>query len=216
MNDTYTFSLIALLLVISPGPNGVLILKTVSAEGKFAGFLNILGLTSATFVHGAFSIFGLSTLILHSAELFLLVKVIGASYLFYIGIKTIVTSFKKKKVLQPEENPHHLSKKEKSKHIFYFLSEGFITQLLNPKVSMFYLAAFPQFISFDQPHYLDAFTLVTIHASIIFFWFLGVSQLVGFIKSISTGSLLGRWLQRASGSLLVYFGGLLLSQQATK
>ena len=215
MNDIYTSTLIALLLVLSPGPNGVLILKTVSAHDKTSGVINIIGLTSATFIHGALSIFGLSTLILHSAELFMLVKIVGASYLFYIGAKTITNSYKKHQNTSLINN-NVASKKGTKRSIFYFYSEGFLTQLLNPKVSMFYLAAFPQFVSFDNSHYLDAFLLVAIHASIIFFWFLGVTQVVNSIKNISSESRVSVWTQRISGSLLVYFGGLLLSQQASE
>ncbi len=214
MNDMYTFTLIALLLVVSPGPNGVLILKTVSAHGKQQGVLNILGLTSATFIHGGLSIFGLSALVLHSAELFLVVKVIGAAYLFYIGAKTIIASCKTTNPVALENASVTVNPSVKG--LAYFYSEGFLTQILNPKVSMFYLAAFPQFITFGEASYLDAFTLVAIHASIIFFWFLGVTQLVGTIKTLSKESRVGRWVQRASGALLVYFGGLLLSQEVSK
>ena len=90
MDEILTFTLIALLLVVSPGPNGVLIIKTATAQGKTAALMNIMGLTSATFFHGAFSIFGLSALLLQSAELFFIVKVLGAAYLFYIGVKAII------------------------------------------------------------------------------------------------------------------------------
>ncbi len=211
MNELITFTLIALLLVISPGPNGVLILKTVSAHGKEQGVMNIIGLTSATFIHGAFSIFGLSALLLQSSELFFVIKLIGASYLFYIGAKAIWFSFRVDKKPETKEQVERI---RNSKNHFYFLTEGFLTQLLNPKVSMFYLAAFPQFISFDPPSYLDAFTLVAIHASIIFFWFLGMTQLVGQLKKLSKQSSMGLWVQRVSGAVLVYFSGLLLSQEA--
>jgi threonine/homoserine/homoserine lactone efflux protein len=211
MNELMTFTLIALLLVVSPGPNGVLILKTVSAHNKKSGIMNILGLTSATFVHGALSIFGLSALLLQSSNLFILIKIIGASYLFYIGAKAIWLSFQIDKRIKTHAQPQRILK---NRSYFYFFSEGFLTQLLNPKVSMFYLAAFPQFISFDPPSYRDAFTLVTIHASIIFFWFLGVTQLVGRLKQLSQQSSLGLWVQRVSGVVLVYFSGLLLSQEA--
>jgi threonine/homoserine/homoserine lactone efflux protein len=214
MNEISTFTLIALLLVVSPGPNGVLILKTVSAHGKQQGVLNILGLTSATFIHGALSIFGLSALILHSAELFLVVKIMGAAYLFYIGAKTIIASFKMVKPVSLVNSSVAIN--PASKGAAYFYSEGFLTQILNPKVSMFYLAAFPQFITFGEASYLDAFTLVAIHATIIFFWFLGVTQLVDKIKILSKESRIGRWVQGASGALLVYFGGLLLSQEVSK
>ncbi|GAA3941000.1 LysE family translocator [Litoribacillus peritrichatus] len=212
MSELIAFTLIAFLLVASPGPNGVLILKTVSSHGKSSGIANILGLTSATFLHGAFSIFGLSALLLQSAELFLVVKIIGAAYLFYIGFKAIKGSFSTPQNKGATSTATPLKQQEQRSPL-YFFSEGFITQLLNPKVSMFYLAAFPQFIAFDNTNYVDAFLLVAIHAGIIFFWFLGMTQLVGKIKQVAQTSNAGRWVQRTSGTLLMYFGGALLTQE---
>jgi len=83
-----SFTFIALLLVISPGPNGLLIAKTVPSQGKKAGFSNVLGFLAAFYLHGALSILGISVLLTKSAEVFLIVKVVGALYLSWIGVKS--------------------------------------------------------------------------------------------------------------------------------
>jgi len=208
VNEVLTFSLIALLLVVSPGPNGVLILKTASSKGRNPSILNILGLTTATFFHGALSIFGLSALLMQSAELFLIIKILGAGYLFYIGVKAIISSYKTanndaetKKIAGPNR-----------KGVGYF-NEGFITQILNPKVSIFYLAAFPQFISPGNFSYVTAFSLVSIHASIIFVWFIGVTYAIEVIKLSVKNSKIGNWIQRLSGSVMIYFSSMILTQK---
>jgi threonine/homoserine/homoserine lactone efflux protein len=208
VNEMLTFSLIALLLVISPGPNGVLILKTASSKGKSASIFNILGLTAATFFHGALSIFGLSALLLQSADLFLIIKILGAGYLFYMGVKAIIGSYK----IKTYETKMEKITSFKRKGVGYF-SEGFITQILNPKVSMFYLAAFPQFISPGNFSYENAFSLVTIHASIIFAWFIGVTFAIEIIKSSAKNSKIGNWVQRLSGSVMIYFSAMILNQK---
>ena len=208
VNDILAFSLIALLLVISPGPNGVLILKTASAQGKQASILNIWGLTVATFFHGALSIFGFSALLMQSADLYFIVKILGAGYLFYIGVKAIISSYK---TTNNNNETKSITKTER-KGLSYF-NEGFITQILNPKVSMFYLAAFPQFISPDNFSYLNAFSLVSIHASIIFVWFIGVTFAIDRIKSSAKNSKIGNWVQRLSGSAMIYFSSLILTQK---
>ena len=227
MSEILTFSVVALLLVMSPGPNGVLILKTASSLGRSASFANIAGLFVATFCHGALSIFGLSALLLQSAELFTLVKIIGALYLFYIGAKAIYNSYKKSDItnlaetdgldgLLAESPQSSDVKKVKTgvKGIVGSFSEGFLTQLLNPKVSMFYLAAFPQFVSFDAASYAIAFSLVAIHACIIVTWFVGVTMAIDQIKQRGKHSNIGRWVQRLSGSVMIYFSALLLGQKA--
>lgn len=213
MNEIITFSLVALLLVISPGPNGVLIVKTASSDGQSPAFFNILGLTIATFFHGAFSILGLSALLLQSAEMFLAVKIIGAVYLLYIGLKAIFQTFREKPKSSKNISDEPVAKK-KNRPMRAFFLEGFLTQILNPKVSMFYLAAFPQFLSFDQPSPANAFLLVAIHASIIFLWFIGISKTINTLKFTSSIPSLGKWVQRISGLVMVYFGGLLLSHKA--
>lgn len=205
MQEILTFSVIALLLVLSPGPNGVLILKTASVQGQRASMLNICGLTTATFVHGGLSIIGLSTLLLQSAQLFLVLKLVGAIYLFYLGLKAIVASFRMKKAV--ETAPQHA---KNSAHRAYFY-EGFLTQMLNPKVSVFYLAAFPQFISAEQFSYTLAFSMVGIHAFMIFTWFSGLTLAIQRIQSSCKNSPLAKWMQRISGGAMIYFSGMLLA-----
>ncbi len=209
MQDVFTFAVIATLLVMSPGPNGVLIVKTAASQGKAASMLNISGLFAATFMHGALSIFGLSALVLQSAELFMLVKILGAAYLFYIGAKAIWQSMQQQQAgtgLPPVHQP-----KQSVRH---YISEGFLTQLLNPKVSVFYLAAFPQFIDPADFSYGFAFALVALHASIIFIWFTLMTLVIGRIRYRSKNSALGVWLQRASGGAMIYFSSLVLTQRS--
>jgi len=221
MSEIYAFTVISLLLVLSPGPNSVLIVKTVSANGKKDGVQNIIGLMIATFCHGALSVLGLSALILKSAELFFVVKILGAAYLCYLGLKTIFHSFAKATQYGGESD--RLSrqlptfKATRQTSLFKNVMEGFFTQLLNPKVSIFYLAAFPQFIDFESAAYVGgAFILVSIHAAIIFCWFTGLSVFLSRIKSISGNSNVGLWVQRTSGTILVLFSGLMLTQEASK
>ncbi len=88
------FAAMAALLIMSPGPNGVLIAKTVPTSGRAAGFATIAGFVVAFFVHGTFAIFGLSVLLLQSAHLFTAVKLVGAAYLVWIGLKALVEAWR--------------------------------------------------------------------------------------------------------------------------
>ncbi|TEW53728.1 LysE family translocator [Psychromonas sp. RZ22] len=213
MNDILAFTLVALLLVISPGPNGALILKTIAKNPKSSALINLFGIACATFIHGGLSIFGLSALVLQSAELFITIKLLGAAYLFYIGFKALRSSFHKTSTTIINEQ-EVLIKLEKRTFISCF-NEGFLTQLLNPKVSMFYLAAFPQFIGFDQSHIATAFGFVAIHAFLIVSWFILVIVLVDKLKNLQKekGTWLNRWIQRLSGSVMIYFSLLIALQR---
>src|SRR3546814_859259 len=83
------FAGVAALLVMSPGPNGVLIAKTVPTSGRAAGFANVAGFFAGFYLHGSLSIFGISLILLRSAEAFFVVKMLGAAYLCWIGIKAL-------------------------------------------------------------------------------------------------------------------------------
>ena len=210
MNEILAFTLISALLVVSPGPNGILIIQTMSASTKKFAYINILGLVVATFLHGAFSIFGLSALVLQSSELFMAVKLIGAAYLLYIGTKAIYSSFKKKEV---NKNLSRTTIKKKEGSIKNSFIEGFLTQLLNPKVSMFYLAAFPQFIDFKNAAYFDAFVLVSIHTFFIAIWFYTFANFLVKIKQVSSNSKIGIYVQRITGAIFIFFAVMLLNQE---
>ncbi len=92
--DILTFSVVATLLVISPGPNGVLIAKTVPTSGRTAGFANVAGFLAAFYVHGALSVLGISLLLVQSATAFTIVKYLGAAYLCWIGVKALIAAIK--------------------------------------------------------------------------------------------------------------------------
>lgn len=91
--EIVAFATVAALLVVSPGPNGVLIARTVPSAGPGAGWWCIAGFATAFYVHGALSIFGLSVILLNSAWAFTLVKWAGAAYLAWIGIKALREAF---------------------------------------------------------------------------------------------------------------------------
>ncbi len=213
MNTILLFTSVAFFLVISPGPNWALIAKTTAEKGVLASFFNIIGLVLATFFHGAFSIFGLSAIVLHTAELFLLVKFIGGCYLLYIGSKAILSSLKRKSSVELESVKVPKSDKCSLKKSF---NEGFITQILNPKVSLFYLAVFPQFLSFESPLYLEAFSLVAIHAAIIACWFVIMAVILVKITDFMQTPAINRWIQGVSGAIMVGFAALIFAGSKSK
>ena len=204
------FAVVVTLMVISPGPNGLLIIKNVPLYGRTSGFFNVTGIVTAFFIHGTLTIFGLSILILQSPALFFWLKVAGGCYLIYLGIKSIYKIFQQKPQLSTlatasDENssihPANATGFSAAKAILWYL-EGLMTNILNPKVSLFYVAAFPQFITLNH-HILSAYLLITIHALIAAIWFSTLTLTIskafsrfnqnpGFLKIINalSGSLL--------------------------
>ncbi len=204
LSDILNFAVVAALLVMSPGPNGVLIAKTVSRSGKVAGVANMVGFVCAFYLHGVLSIFGISLLLTQSQNIFLVVKLAGALYLCYLGITTL------NEIRKPIADAAAQAAAGYQKRILVAaFSEGFLTNTLNPKVSMFYLAAFPQFIPAGGGG-LSAFVLVVVHSAINAVWFSLMIFFFGYFNS-ANNPFFQRLMQGITGTTLLGFGVVLAS-----
>lgn len=195
-----TFATFAALLVMSPGPNGVLIARTVPTSGRSAGFANIAGFIAAFYLHGTLSILGISVLLMRSAELFTAVKLAGAAYLCWIGFKSLRDAW------GGVVKPVAVAPAKRVRDLRRAFGEGFLTNALNPKVSMFYLAAFPQFIHPGGGSVLDAYTLVTLHAAINLAWFGALVLLFARLTGAMRSGAMQRLLKTATGLVFIGFG----------
>src|SRR6478752_659866 len=150
VHDLALFIVAGLLLNISPGPDTLYIAGRSATQGFRAGVVAALGIFGGCFVHIAAAAIGLSALIMASAEAFLAVKLAGAAYLFYVGC-TMLLSRAAVDAAGPRLVPARLST------VFW---QGCLTNALNPKVALFFLAFLPQFIAADSPHKTSAFLLL--------------------------------------------------------
>ncbi len=165
VNSYIYFIFIITLLVMSPGPNGFLVAKTVPASGRTAGFCNVAGFMAAFYIHGVLSILGLSAILSQSKIAFDVIKYIGAAYLVWIGLKALISIFKKQSI---KVNVPLTSRKITLSKAF---GEGLLTNIFNPKPSIFYLAVFPQFIEGEAGAAALMLLLVSTHAIINGIWF---------------------------------------------
>lgn len=308
--NSLSFAAVASLLVMSPGPNGLLIAKTVPASGKIAGFANVAGFVAAFHFHGALSILGISAIILASSNAFFVVKILGAAYLCWIGFKALQDFFSGHngtENIQPAKQtitginnrlyskqfehspllmellnqsqsirwPIHMVKEmdaylkaeqrlqkkmykeptaediaavcekpvadvkrmlvlrdrilsskvlletDSDRALSDFIPnnktsnptsklsafvEGFLTNVLNPKTSMFYLAAFPQFITIGDMAAASAYILVLVHTLINVAWFGTMVILFARLARLTSRGSFQRWLKGATGVVFIGFG----------
>lgn len=195
------FAAMAALLIMSPGPNGVLIAKTVPTSGRAAGFANIAGFVVAFFVHGTFAIFGLSVLLLQSAHLFTAVKLLGAAYLVWIGAKALIEAWRGAPATLARIAPAR-----RRRTLARAFGEGFLTNALNPKVAMFYIAAFPQFMPHDGGSPLAAYVLVIVHACLNVAWFGPIVLLFDRLSAAARSGRVQRAVKALAGLVFIGFG----------
>ncbi|MCX7217454.1 MAG: LysE family translocator [Burkholderiales bacterium] len=139
--DLALFVISGLLLNLAPGPDSLLIMTRAASQGWRAGSAAALGIGCGTFVHILAAALGLSAVLATSATAFLIVKLIGAAYLLYVGLGLLLS---KKKSSEDGEQTTIVTTRLSYRKIFL---QGFLTNLLNPKVAVFFLAFVPQFIA---------------------------------------------------------------------
>ncbi|AIF50621.1 LysE family translocator [Pelosinus sp. UFO1] len=131
------FLLAGIVLNITPGSDTIYILSRSVAQGKRGGIYSVFGIISGVAIHTIMAALGLSAILSTSATAFAAVKMIGAMYLGYLGLTTLLA--KENKLISLTDTTHMTPRN------IYF--QGLITNVLNPKVALFFLSFLPQFIA---------------------------------------------------------------------
>jgi threonine/homoserine/homoserine lactone efflux protein len=203
-HDLALFIISGLLLNIAPGVDFLYVLSRAAARGTVAGVWAALGIGLGCFVHIAFAALGLSAILASSAAAFTVVKWIGAAYLIYVGISMLRQ--RRGLVASLPESPERASPQQVSLAAIFW--QGFLTNVLNPKVALFFLAFVPQFIDVASPTKVQAFLLLgAIFNTTGTAWNLFVAWAAAFMaKRLKLASRVGVWLNRSLGAMFVALG----------
>ena len=200
IHDLWLFVLSGLLLNITPGPDTLYIVGRSSSQGGRAGAVAALGIGAGALVHICAAALGLSALLAASATVFTAVKITGAVYLVYVGISLLRAKGSTQSApIASGNRPAPL------RGIFF---QGFLTNVLNPKVALFFLAFLPQFVLADAPSKPLAFlflgAIFDINGTL---WNLLVAWSTARISSrLAAGDAFKKWFNRCVGSLFVFVG----------
>lgn len=145
INNFETFLIAGILLNLTPGADTMYILGRSISQGKKSGILSALGISTGSLIHCIIAAFGLSLIIAKSAIAFNTIKYLGAFYLIYLGLMSLLNKSRNRFEI------NNLDKKKPKNVKIYF--SGILTNILNPKVALFYLAFLPQFI---DPNYIKS------------------------------------------------------------
>ena len=210
IHDLTLFIVSGLLLNIMPGPDSLLIMARSATQGWRAGCAAALGIGAGTMVHIGAAALGLSALLATSATAFTVVKWIGAAYIVWCGIGML------RKRGQPDHAGNGSTAPAPALPLRRIFAQGFLTNVLNPKVALFFLAFVPQFIAADAANKPLAFIIL----GCIFnfngmLWCNGLALFTAFAsKKLNLKPLLALWLNRVTGSLFLALGvRLALSEQ---
>jgi threonine/homoserine/homoserine lactone efflux protein len=192
IQNFWVFALAALLLNLTPGNDMIYVASRSAGQGVRAGIVSALGIMGGCFVHMLAAVAGLSAVIAQSALAFDIIKYVGAAYLVYLGIRMLAD--RKKKFTIPG-----ISEISSYKKIFW---QGVVTNVLNPKVALFFLALVPQFIAIDSGR-------TSLQILFLGIWFNISGTTVNILVAILFGKI-SSWLSNPPG-FIQWQGGSLVS-----
>ena len=142
LNLEYLFSFLiaSTVIAVAPGPSNAFLMAQTFTNGRVAGMQSALGFALGGVIHTLFAVVGLSALLKASETAYTTVQYLGAAYLAYLGIMTIKETLGKAQIAC-EEKPHVSTKKPKN-----VMFQAMMTEVLNPKVALFFIAFIPQFV----------------------------------------------------------------------
>ena len=186
---------VLVLLTISPGADMALIARVTVSRGRRAAFLVTLGICSGLLVHAAASALGLSVILATSAEAFTIVKLAGAVYLAYLGIRSVRDSFRP----APPAGAH-------SGRAGASFLQGLLNNVLNPKVAVFYLTFLPQFIDPAGNVLGQSLLFAIAHAVMGIAWLSAYAYVLARLSLFFARTGVRRWLERVTGAVLIGLG----------
>jgi threonine/homoserine/homoserine lactone efflux protein len=207
IHDLLLFIISGLLLNIMPGPDSLLIMARSATQGWRAGVAAAMGIGAGTMVHVLAAAVGLSAILATSATAFMVVKYIGAAYIIWMAIG-LLRSKRKEAGAQLAVPPLRYRK---------IFAQGFLTNILNPKVALFFLAFVPQFIDATAPNKALAFIILGCIFNLNgMLWCVSLALFTALVSArLKVNPVLSLWLNRVTGGLFIWLGiKLALSKQS--
>src|SRR5471030_2574752 len=181
------FIVAVMLLSVTPGPDTAYIVGRSVAQGRGAGVVSALGIALGCIVHTLACAFGLTALLAASVTAFTIVKFAGAIYLIYLGVRLI---FAKPAVTKASDEVEDSRVRTAPKSLQQLFTQGFVTNVLNPKVVLFFVSFIPQFVAADSPHKTVAFlALGLVFVLVSTFWNPFVAWIAGSVTQRFSGKL---------------------------
>jgi RhtB (resistance to homoserine/threonine) family protein len=197
------------LLNVTPGPDTAYIVGRSIAQGRGAGLMSALGISAGCCVHTLACAFGLTALLAASAAAFTFIKIAGAVYLIYLGARMLFASPSKAGSTNASAQPAGAAAPQPGvKPLRKLFVQGFWTNVLNPKVVLFFVSFFPQFVAAESDHKTFAFLLLgAVFIAMSTVWNSFVAWVAGSVtRRLGSKPGVKKWLDRVVGSAFVGLG----------
>jgi threonine/homoserine/homoserine lactone efflux protein len=200
-----TFVGICLLLAVTPGPDMAVVTKNALAHGRRSVVLTTTGIAVGLLLWVGGTAVGLAALLRASGDLLFVLKLVGAAYLAYLGVRTLIESRQKPGDLLAEAPPAAPA------HAVF--RQGFLSCITNPKLGVFFVTFLPQFVVPGQALLPRLLELGLIFAAIGWAWMNAYGLFVNRLREVITAPRVRQWMQRVTGVVLLGFGARLAAER---
>jgi threonine/homoserine/homoserine lactone efflux protein len=205
--ELVAFALVAVVVTVIPGADMALVARSVFTHGRRAGYVTSVGACTGLWIHALASALGISTILMTSAELFSWVKLGGALYLVVLGL------FSLRRALGAAGGLPVTSAAATAQGTRRAFMQGLLSNLLNPKVALFYLTLLPQFVRPGDPVLARSLLLAGIHVMIGLGWLTLYTYFLGGLGSVLHRPRVRRGLEGLTGVVLVGLGARLACER---
>lgn len=198
MENVLFFLITCVLLIILPGPDTAIVTKNTIVNGQKGGFQTMIGSCVGLSIHTIATVAGLSAIIVKSALAFTVIKYVGAAYLCYLGMKTLLNMRAKK--VEINDIPSIEAKGNS------YFKQGLITNVTNPKVAVFFLTFLPQFLAAGNEPFWPFLTMGIMYIVLTFIWFALYVFLLNKIRNFMKKPATQAVIEMLTGAVLIGFG----------
>jgi RhtB (resistance to homoserine/threonine) family protein len=193
------FAGIVLVAAMAPGPDFAIVVRQSVASGVRSGMAAAIGVGAGVFVWAVSAAIGVAALLAASALAFTIVKVVGAAYLLYLGVRAL------RAAMRPDGEPDDDPSAPATRTAWRSFRQGLITNVLNPKAAAFFVALMPQFVG-DDSAYASTLLLAGIAGATAIGWFCVLANLVGALRRVLARPRVRRAIDAVTGTALVALG----------
>lgn len=202
-NELYSFIVVMILMIITPGVNQILVLQSGLNYGHKAAMYNVVGIASSMFVHTSLSGLGISLIIMRSPSLLSLFKVLGSGYLMYLAITSIISAYQLQNAPADIVKEINADNEPASEIRRKFFTKGFTTNVLNIQTSFIFLSIFPQYMNLDHGLFIQSLFLTLVFIGLLLGWYAIIIALIFRIRHYLLDLSVQRRIKNATGILLL-------------
>jgi threonine/homoserine/homoserine lactone efflux protein len=200
MNHYWAFVATSMLLILTPGIDTALVTRNTVAANVIGGWFTACGIANGILIHTLAAGLGLSAILMTSSRLFEVVKIIGAVYLIFLGISSLRNRQDKQTFHgELQDNPGRLSP-------IRLYRQGILTNLLNPKVALFFLTFLPQFTDTGTGFFHQVLLLGLTYSGLTLGWFACYILMMNRLKQWTMRPKVVQYMEKVTGLVLIGFG----------